>query len=198
MTKHDFLKLTLTRLAKLQIHSNKQGGPSENGQLFEQILEIQDRILKSFGLPCSPDHAKLLRFNSDPTELELKKKINQLCDAATNYLLRNAKSDFEVLLEAQENQRDPMYVLPELKIETHVYTIFVINKILLTGKDSIGNILQDLRFCNQPEILNALGKIYFGTTGHDHELIGFLENIGVRYLQQFIMHNSDLLTNDDY
>lgn len=91
-----------------------------------------------------------------------------------------------------------MHVLPELKITTHTYTIFVYNKILLKQKDSVENILHDLKFSNHPDILNALGQIQFGTTEQDHDRVKFLEFIGVKYLQQFIMHNSNLLSDDDY
>ncbi len=193
-----FLKPTLTELAKLQIDLDKEGGPSENGQLFEQILKVQEGILQQFGLPTNPDYSKLICFKSIPTSTELKERIIQLHSAATNYLLSDAKSELQDLRDAQENQSDPMHVLPELKISTHTYTIFVFNKILLKRKDSVENILHDLKFCNQPQILNALGQIQFGTTDHDPEVVEFLETAGVKYLQQFIIDNSNLLSDDDY
>lgn len=198
MSKQDSLPSELTLLAKLQINLDEQGGPTESGPLFEQILEVQDGILKQLGLPSSPDYTNLIYFKSIPTATELKERISQLHSAATNYLLSDAKSELQDLREAQENQSDPMHVLPELKISTHTYTIFVFNKILLKRKDSVENILHDLKFCNQPEILNALGQIQFDTTEHDHELIEYLESTGVKYLPQFLIHNSNLLSDDDY
>jgi len=198
MAKHDFLEKTLIKLAKLQIHLNQKGGPSEDGQLFEQILSLQEDILKSFGLPISPNYEKLVWFKTVPTSNEIKERINQLHLAATEYLLSDAKSELQILREAQQSQSDTMYVLPELKITQHAYTKFVFDKILLKGKDSVENVLNDLRFCNQPEILNALGKIHYGTTEHDHEIVAFLDTVGVKYLQQFIIHNSNLLDDDIY
>ena len=109
------------------------------------------------------------------------------------------KSELQILRDAQQTKQDPMYVLPELKITTHTYTIFVYDKILLKQKDRVENILHDLKFSNHPDILNALGQIQFGTTEQDHEIVfEFLEFIGVKYLQQFIIHNSNLLSDDDY
>ncbi len=121
MIKHDLLEPALTGLAKLQVDLDSQGGPSENGELFEQILEVQAGILKSFGLPGSPDYEKLVWFNSIPTAFELKERVSRLYSAATKYLLSNAKSELQILREAQENQSDPMHVLPELTITTHTY-----------------------------------------------------------------------------
>ncbi len=198
MTKQDSLASELSLLAKLQINLDEQGGPSQSTPLFEQILEVQDGILKQLGLPSNRYYNELIYFKSIPTSTELKERISQLHSAATNYLLSDAKSELQDLRDAQENQSDPMQVLPELKITTHTYTIFVFNKILLKRKDSVENVLHDLKFCNQPEILAALGQIQFGTTDHDPEVIEFLESVGVRYLQQFIIDNSDLLGDDDY
>jgi hypothetical protein len=198
MTKQDFLEPALTSLAKLQIDLDKKGGPSEDGELFEKVLSVQDGILKSFGLPISPNYEELVWFKSVPTTNELKERVSRLYSAATRYLLSDAKSDIQILREAQENQSDPFYVLPELKITTHTYTIFVFNKILLKGKDSVENVLHDLRFCNQPEILDALGQIHFGRIDNDHEIDELLEAVGVKYLQQFIIYNSNLLDDDAY
>jgi len=199
MTQHDFLKPALTGLAKLQIALNKKGGPSEDGKLFEQILSLQDGILKNFGLPTSPDNEKLIWFSQLPTDVEVSERAKQLHKTATTYLLSNAKPELQTLREAQEQQQDPMYVLPELQITTHTYTLFVYDKIFLKGKDKLENILHELKFVsNFPDILDAIGRIEQGTLDNEHEVAEFLEKIGVRYLQQFYIHNSNLLSDDDY
>ncbi|MBK6836087.1 MAG: hypothetical protein IPG89_18175 [Bacteroidetes bacterium] len=93
MTNHDSIKPALTELAKLQIALNKKGGPSEDGQLFEQILSLQDSILKSFGIPTSPSNEKLIWFSQLPTDYEVSERVKQLHTTATAYLLSNAKSE---------------------------------------------------------------------------------------------------------
>lgn len=198
MPNPEMLESTLTNLAELQIQLNKEGGPEVNGLLFEQILGYQNIILKRFGLPIRPDYEKMVYFNVMPTLSELNERIAQLQLAATEYLLAHAKTDIQILREAQEAQSDPMYVLPEIKVSTHTYTIFVYNMILLKGKDSVENVLLDLRICNRPDILNALGQIQYGNIDIDREITEFLESAGVKYLNQFIIHNSDLLSDDDY
>ncbi len=199
MTQHEFLKPALTGLAKLQIALDKKGGPSEDGQLFEQILSLQDGILKSFGLPASPDNEKLIWFSQLPTDEEVNGRVMQLHKTATKYLLSNPTSELQTLREAQNLQENAFAVLPELKIPTHTYTLFVYHKILLQRKDTIENILHELKFVsNFPDILDAIGKIEQGTLDNEPEVAAVLEKIGVRYLQQFYMHNSNLLSDDDY
>ena len=60
MNKQEQIANALTDLAKLQIALDKKGGPSEDGNLFEEILTLQDRILSSFGLPPTTENTKLM------------------------------------------------------------------------------------------------------------------------------------------
>ena len=195
----DFLKPALTALAKLQTALEEKGGPSEDGELFEQILSIQDEILRKCGLPINPDNENQIWFSQLPTNYDVKNRVKQLYKSATEYLLSDAETDKQILRDAQEKQQDVMYVLPELKVKTHSYTIFVFNKILLKRKDNLENILHELKFTSTyPVILDAIGRIEQGTIENEPEMTMFLENIGVRYLQQFFIHNSNVLTDDDY
>lgn len=199
MTNHEFSNPDLPRLASLQMALEENGGPFHDGQLFEQILELQDEILKSYGLPSTPDNVQLLWFKAEPTASEINKRLKSLQDAATAYLLSNAQSELQTLRDAQKMQQDAFYVLPELKIKTHIYTLFVYDKILLKQKDSIQNILYELKFVsNDPEILDTLGRLAQGLLDNEHEVTASLAIRGVRYIQQFIMHNSNLLSDDDY
>ena len=142
----------MIQLTKLQISLEKKGGPSEDGELFDEILSIQGEILKSFGLPTSSENEKLLWFSRLPTGLEVENRIKLLHNTATEYLLSNARPDLQVLRDAQELEQDPYIVLPELKICTHIYTLFVYNKMLLKKKDTVENILHELKFVNHPEV----------------------------------------------
>jgi hypothetical protein len=81
------LKDVLKALSKLQIRLEQEGGPEENGELFEQILEIEDNILEQFGLPINhPTYVELLRFYTSPTDYEISNRIKQLQESATAYL----------------------------------------------------------------------------------------------------------------
>src|SRR5688572_10320105 len=152
MRSHDFLEPALTGLAKLQLLLKLKGGFTQDGQLFEHILKLQDGILKSFGLPIKPEFEKLVWFDTIPTTQELAKRIENLHKAANEYLLTNPKPELQFLTEAQQQNQDPLVVLPELKIATHQYTLFVYNKILLQKQDTVENVLQELKLVNSPSI----------------------------------------------
>ncbi|CAN5685154.1 hypothetical protein BH10BAC3_BH10BAC3_38740 [soil metagenome] len=91
MTKLVLSDPSLTGLTELQIALTQKGGPSEDGQLFEQILLEQEGILKSFGLPGTPGNEHLIWFESIPIETEVAKRIDLLQKTATEYLLSDAK-----------------------------------------------------------------------------------------------------------
>ncbi len=87
-----------------------------------------------------------------------------------------------------------------MKIPTHLYTLFVYNEILLKKKDIVENILHELKFVNRSEILDALGKLinnYKESSKESAELIEFLNDCGVAYLQQFIISISNTLNDDN-
>ncbi len=192
------LKYTLAKLAKLQIDLEKKGGPSEDGQLFEQISAVHAEILKSLGLSTSSNNKKLLWFCSLPTDSELQEIIKKLHQSATDYLLSPALTEIHLLKNAQETGEDAFNILPELKIETHVYTIFVYEKILLKKKDTVENVLKELRLSNIHENLDLLGRFARGFDENEPDLEQQLIEKGIRYTQQFLISNSEFLTDDDY
>ena len=195
MKNHYFLKPALTGLAKFQIALEKKGGASEDGNLFEEIIAIQAGILKSFGLPANPDNEKLLWFSSLPTDLEVWNIIAQLHKTATDYLLSNAKPELHILKDAQEHNLDPFYVLPELKITTHSYPLFVYSKILLERKDTVENILHELKFVNRPELLSVIGNLEQENVENAAEMVQLLKENGVKYLDDFL--SSTTAKNDN-
>jgi hypothetical protein len=58
--------------------------------------------------------------------------------------------------------------------------------------------LKELKLANHPEILDVLGKLQQRTLENEHEVIATLEAKGIKYIKQFIIHNSNLLNDDDY
>lgn len=184
MSKDQHFESALKELAELQNRLMLQDGTNANSQLFEQVLEIQGVILGRFGLPGSPVYEEILWFNNIPAAPELKKRVDRLRSAATTYLLSNAKSDLQTLREAQENKSNAMEVLPELKIPTHIYMLFVFNHILLEKKDTVENVLWALRHSNRPQILNALTRAHCNKKNAD---LSSPEFAGVKYLKEFLI-----------
>ena len=188
MDKEHQLTNILKVLSKLQITLNMNGGPPNNADCFEQILEIQDKILCSFGLPITPVYERILYFVTPPTDTEISNRILKLHQSAIDYLSSNAKSRIQILKEAQKLKQDAFYVLPELSIPTHTYTIFVYDEILLKQKDTPENVLHELEFVTKSNILNTLGKLEQNLIHDKKDIIEILENVGVKYIQQFCFH----------
>jgi hypothetical protein len=191
------IKSSLILLAQLHLTLNEKGGPSAEGQLFEQILDLQQEILDYFGLPPTPENEELLWFQSLPSERQIEDRIQELNTAATEYLSSNAISDLRLLRNAQQTKGNPMYVLPELKVPTHTYTLFVYNKILLPQKDSVENVLQEFRVVGQYDTLDALGRLKEGILDNAPQAVGALKERGVQYIDQFMIDNSNLLDDDN-
>ncbi len=190
MINHEALVIELSNLANLQLKLNKLGGPDFDGEIFDEILEIQDNVLSLFGLSSTTENEKLLYFNEIPSQEEILERITSLHNRATIYLQSDTKSDIQILNEAQEFSHEFSAVLPELNIRTHVYTIFVYNEILLKKDDSIENVLNELKIANHPENLDALGRLLFEEDEQVFgELFEMLENNGLIYLDKFIIAN---------
>ncbi len=190
MINHEALVIELSNLANLQLKLNKLGRPDFDGEIFDEILEIQDNVLSLFGLSSTTENEKLLYFNEIPSQEEILERITSLHNRATIYLQSDTKSDIQILNEAQEFSHEFSAVLPELNIRTHVYTIFVYNEILLKKDDSIENVLNELKIANHPENLDALGRLLFEEDEQVFgELFEMLENNGLIYLDKFIIAN---------
>lgn len=186
MIEYEKLKLNLLALSKLEINLEKLGGPVANGQLFEQVYDLKEGILQSFGLPGTPENDQLVWFTRTPTDTELKERYEQLRTRAEEYLLSSPESDIQILTEARDAKKNPFEVLPLLKVTPHVYTIFVYNQILLGGKDSVEHVLHELKLANQTAILGMLGNLQQGNTQNPDELTGKLRTLGIKYLDDFL------------
>jgi hypothetical protein len=200
MTRDEIWKNSLMELALLQMELEDKGGPTEDGELFEHILNCEKVFLKSFGLPDSLDFVKLITFENVPGDNELDIRLAILKDAATAYLLADARSELDILSNARDQRLDPFNVLPELNIKVHIYTIFVYDKILLRNRDSIENVWNELQLTRDPEVLDFTGKL--GLKEYDFEehvdYKKMLQNKGLRYLDHFIHTQEHFLSDNDY
>lgn len=185
----EIIELKLLAIAHLCVALEKAGGPEKDGNLFENLIDFEKDILKQFGLPLNPYYLNLVLFDTIPDKIEIKKRIDQLHKEAAEYLTASAKSDLQILQEAQATNGDPFSVLPELKITPHVYTIFLINKMLIEKQEKPEAILKALKIAtSEREILDALGK-YVDSENDDekYELFTFAIDKNVPYLKEFVV-----------
>lgn len=96
------------------------------------------------------------------------------------------KSELEILREAQESEQNPMTVLTKLNITTHVYALFVYERILLANKDTVENILNALKIADSFENLTAINNLKMGNVKNRDEQIQKLKNSGIKYLDEFL------------
>ena len=183
------LRQIIKELANLDIELAKKGGPEKSGKLFERILQKEDELLEKIGLPCTPYYQGLLQFDSIPWDKEINNLIELLYHEVEQRKKSAPKSELELLIEAKETNRDPMFILPQIGIATHVYPLFVYNNILMYGQDSPENILSELKLVNNSELLDILGKMSGSTEWIENveEQITSLEKRGLKYIRQYVM-----------
>lgn len=180
------LKFEIAKLARLQIKLEEKGGPTEDGDLFEEILDTESDILTSFGLPEDSVYNNLIFFEVLPSELQILDIISKLHEAAKNYLLNDPLPDIQVLKNAQEHNQDVSSVLAELRVKNHSYTHFVFDEILLKKKDTVENVLHELKLTKNLEILDMLGHVGIVDDKTLNEMTQLLKDVGIKYLDLYI------------
>jgi hypothetical protein len=183
------LRKSIAELAQMDVDLEKKGGPSKAGKLFERILEKEEELLEKLDLPNTPYYQGLLRFDSIPWDKEIDDLINLLYREIENQKSKEKKSDIDLLLEAKKSNRDPMFILPQLGIQTHVYTLFVYNNILMYGQDEPENILAELKLVNNHDLLEITGKMDCSPDWlkNAEEQIAFLEGKGLKYIRHYAL-----------
>jgi len=182
------IRQIIKELAELDVKLAKKGGAVKSGKLFEKILQKEDELLEKLGLPSTPYYQELLQFDSIPWDKEIDDLIEILYREAEQRKEDAPNSQLEMLIEAKKTNRDPMFILPQLGIATHVYPLFVYNNILMYGQDSPENILEELKLVNNSELLDTIGRMSSSTEWIENveEKIASLEKRGLKYIRQYV------------
>jgi len=183
------IRQTIKELARLDVDLARKGGPAKSGKLFEKILQKEDELLEKLGLPSTPYYQGLLQFDTIPWDKEIDSLIELLYHEVERRKKNMPNPELALLVEAKETNRDPMFILPQLGIATHVYPLFVYNNILMYGQDSPENILSEFKLVNNDEMLDELGRMSISTewTENVEEKIKSLEKKGLKYIRQYVM-----------
>jgi len=187
----------LEELAKMNVDLEKKGGPSKAGKLFERILGKEQDLLEKLGLPNTPYYQGLLHFDSIPWEKDINDLIKLLYRESESQKNKVKQSDLERLIDAKKTNRDPMFILPQLGIPTHVYTLFVYNNILMYGQNEPENILSELKLVNNPDLLEIIGEMGYSPDWLENaeKQIAFLEEKGLKYIRQYALDMINYLKN---
>ena len=112
---------------------------------------------------------------------------------AADYLLSDVKTPNEILQKAQQNKEDAILVLPELKVQQSLYTLFVYDEILMKHKDSIDHIWEELKLCKDEKIRSLIADFSDPNIDEVALLSIMLEANGLRYVKPFINEKKNLL-----
>jgi hypothetical protein len=187
------IKAALIELAKLNNTLTKKGGPEKNGHLFEKVMNLEEEILDAFGLPRNAENAKIIKLDKPLIDVEMNRLITLLHKMAADYLLSDVKTPNEILQKAQQNKEDAILVLPELKVQQSLYTLFVYDEILMKHKDSIDHIWEELKLCKDEKLRSLIANLSDPNTDEVALLSIMLEANGLRYVKQFINEKKSLL-----
>jgi hypothetical protein len=111
----------------------RKGGPSEDGELFEEVIGLEEGILEKFGLPASNKNKAILWTLTKKEEVNQKyieQTIKKLEAAAERHLFSPVLTDLEQLTHAKAIGKSAFDILPELGHPTHDYTILLYDTIL--------------------------------------------------------------------
>ena len=184
------LRATIKEIAEMEVSLKKKGGPSRSSRLFEKLIFKQKEVLEHFKLSDNPFNQGLLNFEAIPWDNEIDELIKILDNESILHRRKSKIAPLTLLKEAINSNRDPMFVLPELGIQTHVYTLFVYNKILMYAQDEPEKILEELYLVNNDDLLNILGKMKFTAewTENAENNIAALEARGLKYIRSYALN----------
>ena len=185
------LQNEIKALIKLQIELDESNGPEMDEPLFDNYCHLRRELLSKFGLPDSDVFGKLLFKKKEPSDEEILLLIDNLKIAASDYLKKPTESEELFLERAVQERLSPFIVLPELKILTHTYTIFVYERILLANLDNTADVLKALRLASESGSLNSLGILeqseHFGEA--EMKMVTDLKERGIKYIDEFLEKN---------
>ena len=187
------IKAALIELAKLNNTLTKKGGPEKNGHLFEKVMNLEEEILDAFGLPRNAQNAKIIKLDKPLIDVEMNRLIALLHKMAADYLLSDVKTPNEILQKAQQNKEDAILVLPELKVQLSLYSLFVYYEILMKQKASINHVWDEFKLCKDEKIRSLIANLSDSNTDEVALLSIMLEANGLQYVKQFINEKKNLL-----
>lgn len=180
MDKDNLIKLVEKYIQK-KSELEEKGGPSSDGNLFEEVLSLEEEILDNFGLPQIKKYQESLWKIHTPSDIE--KVIEVLQELAIQYLSGDASSSISLIKRAKENFSNPYDILVQLGYKTHVYTLTIF-KLYIENQVSEKELLSELD--NSKELLGEIGKLMNFDKPEKEQLFIDLQNKGLKLLEKAI------------
>lgn len=162
----------------------KKGGPEKDGKLFEKVYNLEDKILKKFGLPSINEYSEVLWNLQINSESDIEKAINLLAKKAKTYLSKPAINLIALINNAKAQKTEAYDFLKEIGISTHEYTIWICS-LFYSNKISAEDAIKELTLCKKPSLL---GKASLASEENQQEKSKFykeLKKSGLKYIDDF-------------
>jgi len=97
----------------------KKGGPEKNGKLFERVFNLEDEILKKFGLPSIHEYSEVLWNLKINSESDIEKAITLLAKKAKTYLSKPVVNLITLINNAKAQKIEAYDFLKEIGISAY-------------------------------------------------------------------------------
>ena len=151
----------------------RQGGPEENGPLFEECISLQEAILARYKLMPTSVNMKIMydTMKGDLDDAEIQETMARFEERAA--ARRTLGSDpLKILYQGLEEEQEPYDVLSEMGVSTHGYHFFLLACFMcgeLEVEEAYGEMLRAEahlgaigRLKGEADSLREAGLIYVG------------------------------------
>lgn len=169
------------------------GGPEKSGPLFEEILNIQDHILKKFGLPSSHKYCQILwnYTNHHQNKKSLERCIETLKSVAADYLFGPPQEKVEILIEATLQKEEPENLFPELGYPVHDYFIFLYIAFLQRGYATPEKILEEFDTVHRNNLYKAITEVGMPGMNYCSSAYSLLSEKGLQFINPYILYKAE-------
>lgn len=177
------LREKLESYTRLHHELDETGGPGENGELFENIICLEEDILGSMDLPSAQKFREILWGD------DIDAVMVSLQSARDEYESRPIKDPVLMLVDAILNQKDdPFNLLPMAGFTVHDYQLFIFSEKLLASSEpgQTDEVLSEMRLAE--EHLGELGTLGIEGIRKNPELYEQLKEEGFDSLDEYLIH----------
>jgi regulator of sirC expression with transglutaminase-like and TPR domain len=178
------IKEMLESYKRMSRELDETGGPAENGELFETVIEMEEDILRALELPPAQKYREMLWGN------DVQQIVDSLEMERIKYGDRPIVDPMLLLVDAVLKKKDDPYnLLPMAGFSVHMYQLFMFSEKMLgsSGPREMDDIMAEMRLAE--EYLGDLGKVGIEGIRNNPELYRKLLDAGFESLDEYLIHN---------
>lgn len=203
-TLRDFQADYLDYAARTRLWEFLQASHAEEdlNELMLRILEGEEKIMQSFGLPSTQCHSSLLHLASLNPHFglsDIEALYGELQERADRYLSGNVLSDLQLLEMAQKWGLQSYEVLPQtsLKLQAEPYYHFLYVEYFLPGHLSAQSFLEEIRIVAKNKLATQIYVLTINLQWKDCRDYALLSEYGLVYLDEFLEGYADFIKESE-